>query len=231
VSVHEMIRINLKIEVAKENEGEYYLSSIQDISGETDFFIAAPYFKGFPLLLKVGESVKVRFVDNNGVYSFTSKVLGIEKDVITLYKLQFPEHIERAQRRRFVRVPATIKMFLTQVEIKDNNFFVESETETEVVNSVDISAGGVRFLCDKRYPFDATFLAKFLLKKGDREVEIKVLMRVLRSEELTVMGRQKFFHSAEFVDINHYQQDEIFNYVFARMRELVRLSVADKRRG
>jgi c-di-GMP-binding flagellar brake protein YcgR len=195
LSVNGMIRINLKIEVAKENKedkGEFYFSSIQDINGETDLFIAAPYLKGAPLSLKVGESVVVRFVENNGVYSFTSKVLGMQKDSIPLYRLEFPGHIKRSQRRRYVRIPALIEVLLTKGEIKDKNFFIENENKAEVVNTLDISAGGMRFHSNKRYLINTTFLAKFLLNKGKNDIEIKALTKVLRCEEITVNGRQKF---------------------------------------
>lgn len=236
MTVNGKIRINLKIEVSRgdkedKSEGEYYFSSIQDINGKTDLSITAPYLKGAPLPLRVGESVVVRFAQNNGVYSFTSKVLGLRKDGISLYRLEFPGHIKRSQCRRYVRIPALIKVLLAEAEIKDKNLFIENENEAEVVNTLDISAGGMRFHSDKRYPVNSMFLAKFLLNKGDREVEIKALTKVLRCEEITVNGRQKFLHSTEFIDIDSCQQDEIFNYVFARMREFGRLSAAKKRGG
>jgi c-di-GMP-binding flagellar brake protein YcgR len=223
------LHISMKIEVAREDEGTYYISSIQDIKKGV-ILIAIPYLAGEPLNLQSGQKVNIKFSGANEAYSFATIVQGMVNDTIPLYILAVPQHLERVQRRSYVRVPANLEINLKKTLNDDEMKFDSAEQDVIVVRSLNISAGGLKFICDQRHPLNTAFGLNFSLPGEGRNIQISATANVVRREELDRDGKRRYAVSLAFLEINSYQQDEIVSYIFKRMVELGRMRVAGKRR-
>ncbi|MCL6639437.1 MAG: flagellar brake domain-containing protein [Firmicutes bacterium] len=222
------LRVNMRIEVAREGEEEYYTSSIQDIKKDV-ILISIPYRARLPLSLWTGQKVNVRFMGDNEVFSFDSTVQGTISDGIPLYELAVPERLTRVQRRNHVRVPATLEIRLreaTDGAASGGGFDEQGET---IVKSINISAGGLKFLAEKKYPAGTVLMVRFSLPKDGGIVYIDARAKVVRCENVGDDDKGRYAVAVKFVKISPFHQDVIYSYVFQRMRELSRLRVAGKR--
>jgi c-di-GMP-binding flagellar brake protein YcgR len=226
LSVDKRLQINLKIGLTREGKEANYISSIQDVVGN-EIHIAIPYCERIPLDLKSGDIVTVNFTGESELYSFKAKVLGKQNDVIPLYRLTMSEQIKRIQRRKYVRIPVRLRIMITQVDAVDEN--LSEGDEPNIVRSVDISAGGMKFYSGKRYSLNKGLLVEFFVTKQEHKVQIKALAKIVRCQKINVQGITRYLHSIEFTGIGPGQQDDIFHYVFTRMREIGRMLVSGKR--
>jgi len=214
------LSINLRIQIAREGEEEYYISALQDIK-EKEISIAIPYRAGIPLALRAGDRVVVNFAGENEAFRFSTTVLGRRSDRIPLYSLAFPETIERVQRREHVRAPVMLEAGIAEViPGKEWNF--------EQARSLDISAGGMKIFSPKPYPVNTILMVRFTLPKKGNAARMTVKAKVVRQDAVLTDGRRSYLLGVRFVDITSRQQDEIFSFIFSKMTELGRLRVKDK---
>lgn len=204
--------INLKIDVARAGEYDYYQSVVQDVD-EDSFYISVPYLRRVPLRLMRGERVVVRFAGENESYMFETRVIGLYRDKITLYRLAAPAALERVQRRSYVRLPVAMEVSIA--EMPERGYSPRYKKAT----ALDISAGGMRIAVKTPYREGTIFFVRFVLPIKDGQSEMILKARAIRC--ITVRNEDEVIYhlGLEFIDISQRQRDMIVGFIFDRMTE------------
>jgi c-di-GMP-binding flagellar brake protein YcgR len=106
-----LIRENMLLEVFDQNKNTFYKSIVQEVN-EEDFAIGVPMKKNEQVALHEGESLVLKFVLEDALYYFQSKVAGVKiSGQVLLYLIPWPEKVQRLQRREFFRFPCVIDLF------------------------------------------------------------------------------------------------------------------------
>lgn len=133
--------VNQIIHISLDNEENYqYKARVADISKE-NINIELPIDEetGRIKLLLTGSTIMVWYISNEqGQFSFATKVLGLKREQVPLLILEKPVNYQRVQRRDFLRVPVTIE---TAYKIK-----ISKQKEWNVLKTVDLSGGGMQFI-------------------------------------------------------------------------------------
>jgi len=209
-----ILTMNLPVKIARSGSDTYYASSIQDVR-EDYFAVMLPYNEGRPLILNSGEEVWVSFVRDKARYLFSTTVLRRQKENnLLFYLLKLPEEIEEVQNRLYVRLPVVMPVWLADPP-KEKEEPVFRKTKT-----LDLSAGGMKVVDEKRLPKGTPLLVKFSLplpaKDGSLNlVEFNTRARVVYCE--TVVNGKLYHVGIEFLDFKENQRDKIFSFIFREM--------------
>lgn len=215
-----LLKVHLKVFIAREGEDDFYVSSVQDIDRNT-IFIGMPMSRSLSLVLSRGDNVQVRFTKEDASYFFRSTVTRVRDDEIPLYGLAWPDKVERKQLRRHVRLSC-----LLEVE------FAEPSPGSKAPvwhrgRAVDISAGGLKLQTDRVYDTGTLLMLRFALPLRQQTLEIETQARVVRREtEDLPPGTKKPIrrYGLEFLDLPVRRQDEIMSFVFWKMAESRRVT-------
>ncbi|AEG15332.1 type IV pilus assembly PilZ [Desulfofundulus kuznetsovii DSM 6115] len=210
----DQLRINQKIQVAREGERDWYASTIQDIKGG-ELHIALPRLRGDVLVLTPGDNVKVRFFDENASFIFPARCLGRTIEAIPLYRLAPTGDCQRVQQRQHVRLKTLLEVHYAHPPEKNRR------PRYKKAFTVDISGGGMLLAMDEPVLPGRELLVEFNLplRTGARKMELRG--RVVRLQE---REKSKYHVALEFVDITTAQQDLIMRYIFQCMAEQARLT-------
>ncbi|MEW6572630.1 MAG: flagellar brake domain-containing protein [Bacillota bacterium] len=210
------LAVNQRIIVALEGSGEYYVSSVEDITSE-EVFISVPYRRQIPLMLSRGDRVRVEFSGDNECFAFVTAVTGRREEGILLYSLAFPDEIERIQRRRDVRLAVML----------DVAYALAPEGDAAAVfkeaKALDLSAGGIRLVTDQDYPPGTFLLVKFRLPMRNDFFETVTKAEVIRTEPVVLEKKRLHHLGLKFIDMPQAHKDKIFSYIFWKMMEQARL--------
>jgi c-di-GMP-binding flagellar brake protein YcgR len=211
----DQLTINQKIEVAKEGEGDWYASAVQDISGR-ELHVLLPRLRGNVLILGPGDRVSVRFFDESASFVFPARCLGRIGKEIPLYRLVPTGECRRVQQRRHVRLKTLLEVHYVRLPEEGGH-----QTAYKKAYTVDISGGGMLLAVDEPLPPGREVLLMFNLplQQGARKMELRG--RVLRLME---KEKSKYHAALEFVDITTAQQDLIMRYIFQCMARQARLT-------
>ncbi|HOV80416.1 MAG TPA: flagellar brake domain-containing protein [Bacillota bacterium] len=216
MTVKDKMRINQNIRLSrKDAKEEWYVSSIQDIS-EYDFSISIPTHRQVPLVLNMGDEVKVNMITEVRRIEFETKVLGWRHDNIPLYVLAMPEEYRFVQLRQFVRIPAILDAAYAEIDDEGNL------SEFMPCSCLDISGGGTRLLLKKEYPPGAGLMLRIKIPlKPDADTEIETFSRVVRT--CPHQDADYFQAAVQFKGIRRRQQDLIIRYVLQKMSQQMKL--------
>lgn len=209
------IRINQRIQVLKPDTNEWFYSSIQDISHSV-ISITWPYLKERPLVLRRGDTVRVRLAAEGATYVFDTKVVGKSKDNIKMYQLAYPKDVERIQQRSHVRLPVALDVKYAVIEDEKKSLkFVDA-------SMVDLSGGGVKLAVREDIKENTRLILKFNLPLRRKPELMQVEALVIRSQ-LIDQKRSVYHLGAEFIDISLRKQDMIVRFIFEKMAQQKRL--------
>ncbi|MGB9804285.1 flagellar brake protein [Desulfofundulus sp.] len=210
----DQLRINQKIQVAREGEKDWYASTIQDIKNG-ELHIALPRLRGDVLVLTPGDNVQVRFFDQNASFIFPARYLGRTIETIPLYRLMPAGECQRVQQRQHVRLKTLLEVNYAHPPEKNRRPKFKSAC------TVDISGGGMLLAMDEPVQPGKELLLEFTLplRAGARKIQLRGrVVRLLEKEN------SKYRVAVEFTEITTAQQDLIMRYIFQCMAEQARLT-------
>jgi c-di-GMP-binding flagellar brake protein YcgR len=157
--------------------------------------------------------VLIEYLGNDGVpCSFLSRVSEVDTRGIWV---EFPERIQRDQKRKFFRLRAP-----SGTEI----FFPGGAGEEEKGRVKDYSVGGVAFLIDKEVslkPGDQLKNLRLCIPEGREVLKVSVpLAVVIRAEPDFFQGQT--FYALEFLKLPEGVRKEFTRHIFEKQRNLVR---------
>lgn len=207
------LRINQKIQVARENDDVWFNSIIQD-TGAENISISIPYNKERPLVLQQDDSVRVRLATKDASFVFNTQISGVVMDKIKLYQLAYPREITRIQHRKHVRFQV-ISLDVKYARVEDKNNYAKGTV-------IDISGGGIKLAVSEKIQENNHLLLKFTLPLQSKPELIQVKAIVVRSTKAEP-DREIYHLGLKFEDITYQQQDLIVRYIFERMAQQRRL--------
>lgn len=147
---------------------------------------------------KPGEETEVFGSTDEGLVYFRAKIVSMEENTI---KLAIPTDFAKVQRREYSRI-----------EFSTNAKLLEEKID---VNTVDISAGGIKFISPKNLVIGKNYE---LSMKLDNLNEIICKVQPMRSYQ--TKGVKGFIVCARFSEIKSADKVAIVQYSFRKMMEL-----------
>ncbi len=138
------------------------------------------------------KELSVLLFSDKGILSFKSVV--IESPANVDFVIEIPEEPEVIQRRGYLRVPTYMK------------FLITNRTKAVNCEAVDISGGGLKFICKERLAVNTVWSMSLTLNQE----HIKITGKILHCNEMD----KKFAYAVEFTDINENTRSKIIKYCF-----------------
>jgi c-di-GMP-binding flagellar brake protein YcgR len=219
-AISQMIRL---VSYNENNEEKKYRVTVADI---TDKFIMVTYpideQSGRTALLPDGRPLYVNYNHQDGAqYEFFSVIVRRQRENIPMLVLLKPEKesIRRIQRRNYLRVPAKLKL----------EFSFEADESEKIYEgyTVDISGGGIKFICSGRIQWPETKLFNCWLylpetsiqnKKTKSEERLLFRAKIVRSPVNDGNGLQTV--AVGYADIAEACRQKIIRYCFMRQLEI-----------
>jgi c-di-GMP-binding flagellar brake protein YcgR len=204
-------KVNSRIELLFENN--LYKSNIQDID-KNYISISIPINDSMYVALNVGDVLEVLYYEGKELYRFKTKVAGRKIDKIPLILIYHPEHIERFQRRNFVRVP--VVKYVDCTKINENSLDIDEilrdkNNKQFKATLLDISGSGARI----SFKEEVKVYDRLLLIIPIENDEIFVQGEVVRIENDSTRAC-----GINFVDVSSRTRDKIIRLTFEIMRNM-----------
>lgn len=161
---------------------------------------------------KVGDELKLYIYTENGIYSATSKVLLVNKGILsTEYIIAYPANSKHSQRREYFRadLPVKFKMNTILDSESDKNFNVESTTR-------NICGKGMSYLDDTQFPeYEFITIDLFFSEKT-----INTMAKLVYSKQILIGNKPRFIHAFTFTNISPKDIDFIVKKCFLHQLNL-----------
>ncbi len=211
-------KVNEKLEIALEEEEHFYKSMIQDME-KGSITVGLPINNNKSLLLYQGDKIKVKKIEDDAVYYYTSKVISrLKDDNVPLYNLEEPRISERLQRRKYVRVPCVlpVKYRYHQKEISRQEGHQEFKFQEGL--TVDIGGGGIKFSSELNIPPGQFLDINVVLPDFVLNARAKVV-RTIELKERFNKDNINYWICVEFFSICEKDREKFISFIFERMRE------------
>lgn len=219
-----MMEFNLisKIELITD-DNEKTPGLIQDIIDDKIYVSIASDDKQFKIL-RVGDRVSGIVYDNDNVISFDALITNRIIGELPIYEISMIENLSKIQRREDVRVDCNLPILYT-----NNKFLLRLELNDEGTDDIilnnekyfnkgwisDLSAGGIRFSCNRKYNLDDILLLAFDLNSDKIIVTGQIVYKGIKATSEKTL----YVYGIKFVDINDEKREKIISYNFIIMRK------------
>jgi len=188
-------------------------SRIVDFTEGKEIIVDVPYREGDEVLVPIGTVLEVEVTQADAIRRFPSRVLGRLPMRPPCLQLEWPDEIERIQRRNDVRVAAALKVEMEFHPQEGGRSTLRGETS-------DISAGGLRIVTPEAVPEGISVLVRLFLPSNEM-----LLCRgeVLRGGEIQLHNNKTARWAAlRFTEVSERDRRELTKLVFDIQRELLR---------
>lgn len=211
-----------KIELVTE-DNKKTLGLIQDVIGDKIYVSIASDDKQFKIL-RIGDSLSGVVYDKDNVISFDALVTNRIVGEIPIYEISKIKNLSKVQRRQDVRVECNLPVlytnnkFLLKIKLDDKNaedIILNNEKYLNKGWISDLSAGGIRFSCERKYHLDTVLLLVFNL-----ELETIVTKGQIVYKSIKVTSEKTFYlYGIKFINISDEKREKIISYNFVVMRK------------
>ena len=219
-----MVEFNLisKIELITD-DNEKTLGLIQDVIDDKIYVSVASDDRQFKIL-RVGDSVTGIVYDKDNVISFDALITNRIAGDLPSYEISSITNITKVQRRQDVRVDCNLPVLYS-----NNKFLLKVNLDNKDVKDIllknerylnkgwisDLSAGGIRFSCEKKYHLDSKLLLVFNLESDTIITKGQIVYKSSKvSPEKTL-----YVYGIKFIDIDDEKREKIISYNFVVMRK------------
>lgn len=220
-----MVEFNLlsKIELIT-SDNEKTLGLIQDVIDGNIYISVHSDDRQFKIL-RIGDKITGLVYDNDSVISFEATVSSRLVGDFPTYVVSSIKNLTKVQRRQDIRVECNIELlftnnkYLSKLDLdKENTIDIIQSNERYFNNGwmLDLSAGGLRFSCEKKYNLGEELLLVFNL---DRDTIIVIGQIVFKGAKIT-KDKTLFIYGMQFLDITEDKKEKIIGYNFVIMRKI-----------
>lgn len=214
---------------ASDEAQKVYYSQVYDIISEDQLEITMPMEQTKLILLPLDEEFDLVFYGNGGLYQCTAIISDRYKsNNVYILLVDLTSELRKYQRREYYRFNCALETgvrFLNQEEIKlveEKKPYVPAEGElTKRGVIVDISGGGLRFMCTQLFEQDAQLYCCFHLAVGDKKRKYEIAARVLNVKELENRSGT-YEHRVKYVDMDEDVREEIIRFIFEAERKSIK---------
>lgn len=191
-----------------ETQQQIIYSSFIESIGEQSMLIAPPFLDDVNMESHIGDIISVRVTTEECAYFFEATLLGYHWDVVSLWEISLPIHIQREQMRDYVRVKINLEVKLE---------FLNEQCQRTVITTVtkDFSAGGLQVVMPMAPPADSKVMV--ILSMADSK-NLKVKGEFVRIK-YPKTAAQKHFASIKFCELDHKMISKIVKYLFDKQIE------------
>lgn len=193
------------------NELQKIFCNVKSIEN-SNIVIDANNMQNKNIFANVGDEFKLYIYTENGIYSATSKVLLVNRGVLsTEYIIAYPANSKHSQRREYFRADLSVKFKMNALlnSESDENLIVESSTR-------NICGKGMSYLADTQFP-NYEFIVIDLLFS---EKIINTMAKLVYSKQIIVGNKPKFIHAFTFTNISPRDIDFIVKKCFLHQLNL-----------
>lgn len=208
VKAKSIIKVGQRVEIFIEDE--QYRSRVEDFN-DTDLVLAMPLdAKRRPIIPLTGASIEVRIVGPQCIYQFFAAYKDKAISPIPIWVIAFPEKMEKKQNRKFVRVKATIPVYI-QIPDEEGGMLPPRPAETR-----DISGSGFLFVFQQPVPLKTKIVLETeVLPQVGR---IKIFAEVVRCTK-PAADRNIYWIGVKFIGLARPLQNKLVQFVFQKQRE------------
>lgn len=195
--------------------GEY--SSRIVSCGDDTLVVTAPKLGGVLVPLQNNQIIEVSFPRENARFDYDAKVISLDPNVrgageYGLLTIMLSERPKRQRRRSDVRLAIKLPIELL--------YFYRQEVPVAsfTVNSIDISAGGVKLEMPDDYPLHTKFKLSVHLPEDDIFV-YAVIVRTGTFSKSELISANPYWASMKFFNISESKQSKILKFIY-RQQEL-----------
>ena len=192
------------------------VSSIEN----NNIIIEADNKKNNGITAEVGEELNLYIFAENGIYSASSKVNKVEKNIEkTIYTIAYPANTKHSQRREYFRADMQIK-FKLKIVPKDEakgNLSITGKTK-------NICGKGMSYVSNKPFPEHSSMEVNLIFDEKTVNTDATY---VYSKQITTISGKPSFIHAFTFITIPQKDIDFIVKKCFLYQLE-VRKQLKDK---
>jgi c-di-GMP-binding flagellar brake protein YcgR len=186
-------------------EGEdWYASKVLKV-GRKSFWIEPPKRKNEPLAMESGSEIRINVPSGQGLFLFSSRVLGEATESSPSVELEYPREITRMERRAYPRLPIRLETYYAEIHAGTGERIFSRSL------ALDLSGGGIRLETHRPFPQETLVRLKFHILVGDQDEEVVVTGRIARAIPTEGMGRNQA--GVEFLDITPQQQKSLVQFI------------------
>lgn len=209
----------------EDEERKTYSSKIYDVIGDDKLEVVMPMEQTKLILLPVGGEYEVYFYTESGLYECVTRVIDRYKsNNVYLLMLELITNLRKFQRREYYRFCCALDMNtrdLAREEIiaaEHNEKYLVPGLPLKRSVIVDISGGGLRFICDYRYEKGSYIYCNYQLLRKDSYKNYEIVCKVLDVKELE-NRRGEYEHRVKYVNIDNRTREEIIQFIFEAERK------------
>lgn len=208
-----------------EEEQRVYISKVYEILTEDTLEITMPMEQTKLILLQVDSEYDMVFYGENGLYQCFARVVDRYKsNNVYLLRVELTSNLRKFQRREYYRFSCLLEMCsrnlveeeLEGVETKAP-YMLQSGLPLKRSVIVDISGGGLRFVCDQQYEIGSLIYCSYHLIKNGRSKMYEVIGRVLAVQELPNRPGT-YEHRVQYYNMDVATREEIIRFIFEEER-------------
>jgi len=192
-------------------DGEYkgrYRTKIEEV-GTRILSVGVPLCEGQFIPLREGTILDVIFNDEYSAYTFSSYIIRRLALPIPTFIIEFPNKINKVQRRQYVRVPI-VNPVVYSVVTKDG---ISKEKKGF---TADLSGGGMLLRTFENLPPETMIMINTLI--GENNIDIQgITIRSIKED-----NSNYYDVSVMFIGISERIRDKIISYVFDIQRQMRR---------
>ncbi|MCR5753913.1 MAG: flagellar brake protein [Acetatifactor sp.] len=211
--------------LVKEEEQKSYHSTVYDILSEDTMELTMPLEQSKLILLPVDSEYNLVFYGPNGPYQCFARIIDRYKtENVYVFVVELTSNLRKYQRREYYRFSCALEMCsrtLVEEEIQaiEKRIPYELHPGLPLKRSVivDISGGGLRFICSQKYEVGTLIYCSYhLIKDGERK-HYEVIGKVLGVKELESRPGT-YEHRVQYYNIDESVREEIIKFIFEEER-------------
>lgn len=214
-----------RVKVSGEEENrKTYNSKVYDIIGDDRLEVVMPMEQTKLILLPVDAEYEVFFYTENGLFECVTRVIDRYKsNNVYLLLLELVTNLRKYQRREYYRFCCALDM--NTRDLAREEIIATEQHQTYLVPGlplkhsviVDISGGGLRFICDYPYEKESYIYCNYTLLHKDTSKEYEIVCKVLDVRELE-NRKGEYEHRVQYVNIDTKTREEIIQFIFESER-------------
>lgn len=202
-----------------------YSSKIFDIQTPERLEILMPYEQRKLVLLPVDTEYTMYFYVENAIMECAARIVDRYKTSNTyILVVELLTPLRKYQRREYYRYSCALPIEIRELSEQEHSLLdtpvmsFNSELPVEKGVIVDISGGGLRFLCAKKYAAGSLLYCKYSLADGEEAKEYEIVGKILHA--MPVEKRPGYFeHRIQYHNMDNRKREDIIRFIFEQERK------------
>jgi len=222
----ELQAVDRRLKSDDDDKQKIYQSKVYEILTEDTLEITMPMEKTKLILLPVDGEYDMVFYGETGLYQCFARIVDRYKsNNVYILRVELTSNLRKYQRREFYRFGCALEMCSRSLEEEEAQaiekrtpYILQPGLPLRRSIIVDISGGGLRFVCDQQYEVGSLVYCSYHPVKGGESKQYEVIGKVLSVQP--VENRQNAFeHRVQYYNMDVNTREEIIKFIFEEERK------------